>query len=44
LNRWRVAPQIINSRGADAQAECGRRATEFVKTGELEGFYGKISR
>jgi hypothetical protein len=39
LDRWRVAQQIINSHGADAQAECGRRAAEFVKKGELEGFY-----
>lgn len=39
LDRWRVAQQIINAHGADAQAECGRRAAEFVRTGELEGFY-----
>ena len=39
LDRWRVAQQIINSHGENAQAECGRRAAEFVKTDELEGFY-----
>jgi hypothetical protein len=39
LDRWRVAQQIINSHGADAQAECGSRAAEFVKQGNLEGFY-----
>jgi hypothetical protein len=39
LDRWRVAQQIINSHGADAQSECGRRAAEFVKKRELEGFY-----
>jgi hypothetical protein len=35
LDRWRVAQQIINSHGADAQAECGRRVAEFVKEGNL---------
>jgi hypothetical protein len=39
LDRWRVAQQIINSHGAGAEAECGRRAAEFVKQGDLEGFY-----
>jgi len=40
LDRWRVAQQIINSHGADAEAECGRRrSAEFVKSGKLEGFY-----
>jgi hypothetical protein len=39
IDRWRVAQQIINSHGADAEAECGRRAAEFMKSGELEGFY-----
>jgi hypothetical protein len=39
IDRWRVAQQIINSHGADAQAEFGRRAAEFVKSGQLEGFY-----
>jgi hypothetical protein len=39
LDRWRVANQILKSHGADAQAECGRRAAEFVEQGDPEGFY-----
>jgi hypothetical protein len=39
LDRWRVAHQIFKAHGADAEAECGRRAAEFVKQGNLEAFY-----
>jgi hypothetical protein len=39
LDRWCVAQQIINSHGVGAEAECGRRAAEFVKNGQLDGFY-----
>lgn len=39
LDRWRVAQQIVHSHGNDAEAECGRRAAEFLKNGDLEGFY-----
>lgn len=38
LDRWRVAQQIITAHGSGAQAECGRRAAEFVKSGDLQGF------
>jgi hypothetical protein len=38
IDRWRVAQQLINAHGDEAEAECGRRAAEFVETGELDGF------
>lgn len=38
LDRWRVAQQLIAAHADKAEPECDRRAAEFVKTGELEGF------
>ena len=39
LDRWRVAQQLMTAHGDEAIAECGRRAAEFVKSGDLEAFY-----
>jgi hypothetical protein len=38
LDRWRVAQQLIRAHGDGAEAECARRAAEFVKSGDLQGF------
>ena len=39
LDRWRAAQQLVSTHGGDASAEAGRRAAEFVKQGNPEGFY-----
>jgi len=38
LDRWRVAQRFLRAHGDGAEAECGRRAAEFVKSGDLQGF------
>ena len=39
LDRWRVAQQLITAHGDKAEYQAGVRAAEFVKNGDLEGFY-----
>ena len=38
-DRWRVARHLISTYGDTAEIECGRRAADFLKQRNLDGFY-----